>query len=397
MSRKRPGFEIFPGDEPAGGESPADLPPVTPPVTPARPGPMAAAIAETAGSLGARADAEADIRAENDAIAHEHMRLVRLGLVAEPVPLAAIRTTKLTRDRSPGEDAELEELVDSIRALGLSNPIRLERAAEGAGEGAGEGFELIQGFRRLAAYRLLLAETGDEARWGAIPALVSEPGETLEMLYRRMIDENLMRRGVSFAELARLAIDYALDPASGVVNADQAVALLYRSASYQKRSHIRGFLPLMAELGDVLLHAGQIPRALGLEVSTALLEQPDLAPAIRAELAQARPRSAAEEMAILRRLAGEEERAAQRAAAPAGRGRRAGGAASARGGGGVPKGEGRSTALSGALRVDLSQDGMEARVTVTPGRIEILTGEDFSHCDEATLRDAIGLLLAQLG
>ncbi len=396
MSRKRPGFEIFPEDGPAGQEPPADLPPAAP----ARPGPMASAIAETAGSLGARAGAEADIRAENDAIAHEHMRLVRLGLVAEPVPLAAIRTTRLIRDRSPGEDTELGELVESIRALGLSNPIRLERAAGGAtggaAGGAGEGFELIQGFRRLAAYRLLLAETGDEARWGAIPALVGEPGETLEMLYRRMIDENLVRRGVSFAELARLAIDYALDPASGVVNADQAVALLYRSASYQKRSHIRGFLPLMAELGDVLHHPGQIPRALGQEVSTALLEQPDLAPAIRAELARLRPHSAAGEMAILRRMAGEEDRALERASARRGHGRQAGGASSAAAPTPAAWEKGQPTARTGALRLDLEHEGSPARVIVAPGRIEILTGEDFTTRDPATLRQAVAALLARL-
>lgn len=386
MSRKRPGFEIFP----EGGETPADdLAPVTTP----RPGPMAAAIAETAVSLGARADTEAAIRAENDAIAHEHMRLVHLGLVAEPVPLELIRTTKLIRDRTPGEDAELEELAASIRETGLSNPIRLERAAEGAEN----GFELIQGFRRLAAYQLLLRETGDAERWGAIPALVSEAGETLEMLYRRMIDENLVRRGVSFAELARLAIDYALDPASGTDSADRAVGLLFRSASYQKRSHIRGFLPLMAELGDALHHADRIPRAVGLELSTALLEQPFLATAIRAELLRHLPRSAAQELAILQRMAGAEERAVARAAAPKGTGRSAGRSPATRATPPPPPVEGQPAGQEEALQLDLQHHGAPARVTVTPGRIEILTGEDFSRCDEEVLRRAIEILLAQLG
>ena len=89
--------------------------------------------------------------------------------------------------------------------MGLSNPIRLEARADGR-------FELVQGYRRLSAYRELLDETGDADRYGTIPAAVSQPGEDLEALYRQMVDENLVRKDISFAEMAMLALDYARDP-----------------------------------------------------------------------------------------------------------------------------------------------------------------------------------------
>ena len=42
---------------------------------------------------------------------------------------------------------ELEELKDSIRNIGLSNPIRVEQS--------GGRYELVQGMRRLTAFREL--------------------------------------------------------------------------------------------------------------------------------------------------------------------------------------------------------------------------------------------------
>ena len=117
-----------------------------------RRGPMASAIAETADATAERAEAEAAIRAENDALAHEHVRLKKLGLITDLIQTADVLTSKLTRDRSANLDPELAELKESIKAVGLSNPIRVEQTSD--------GFELIQGFRRLAAFRELAEETG---------------------------------------------------------------------------------------------------------------------------------------------------------------------------------------------------------------------------------------------
>ena len=219
--RRRRVFDIdLPEEEaPARAEVPAGKP--------ARRGPMASAVRENAESLRARAELERSIRQENDALAHELVRLRGLGLAVEPVPLDRVDAAKLIRDRMVEENPDVEDLKDSIRAVGLSNPIRVERA--------GERFELIQGWRRLHAYRALLAETGEEA-WAAIPAGIHEPGDDLETSYRRMVDENLVRKDVSFAEMADLARSFAADPQTSCEHVDEAVATLFRSAPYQKRS-----------------------------------------------------------------------------------------------------------------------------------------------------------------
>ncbi|MFK7752394.1 MAG: ParB N-terminal domain-containing protein, partial [Sedimentitalea sp.] len=128
---------------------------------PARRGPMAAAITENAEALAARQTAETAIRAENDALAHELVRLKKAGLVTDLIPLDSVMATKLTRDRLAERDDQIDELKASIQALGLSNPIRVEQA--------GDGYELIQGYRRLTAYRELLADTKDPI-YATIPA-----------------------------------------------------------------------------------------------------------------------------------------------------------------------------------------------------------------------------------
>ena len=127
----------------------------------ARRGPMATAIPENADALRQRAEAEKTIRAENDRLANEFVRLKKLGLVVDRIPLGKIRTDKLVRDRSVSRDPELYELKDSIRSIGLSNPIR--------GEEDGGVYQLGTGFRRLSAYRALLEATGDD-RLADLPA-----------------------------------------------------------------------------------------------------------------------------------------------------------------------------------------------------------------------------------
>ena len=221
------------------------------PVTPVRRGPMASAIHETAGSLRARAVVEAQIRAENDALAHEHVRLKALGLITDLIGLDLIDTWKLTRDRARPraglDDREMEELASSIREVGLSNPIRVEAQPDGR-------YELVQGFRRLQAYRALLAETDDAARFGTIPAVIIAQGDTLERLYRQMVDENMVRKDISFAEMAQMAIHYAMDPGTTETDPDKVVAQLFGSASYSKRSYIRRFIRVIEALGEQSQH-----------------------------------------------------------------------------------------------------------------------------------------------
>ena len=368
MSRKRRMFEIEMPDE-AAAPAPESFPagkdePET------RRGPMATAIAETVESSRDRARIEAGIRAENDALAEEHVRLKRAGLITDLIALDAIDTRKLIRDRKPGPDFELAELVASIREIGLSNPIRVEPAGEGR-------YELIQGWRRLSAYRQLLEETGDADSWGRIPAGISARGDELEQLYRRMVDENLVRKDISFAEMAQLALHYAMDPMTEEHDPEKAVAILFKSAGYQKRSYIRNFIPLVEALGEVLVYANEVPRALGLALVQRLEEVPGMAAAIRAELKDWDTRSVKDELDILRRYAGQggdtdAGPAPVRPVAPD-----------------APAAKARTT-------FQIQQPHGSAKCTAANGRLEIRLPRDFTAIDRRRLEAAVRAMLESL-
>lgn len=359
MSRKRRMFDVdLPNDPPI----PDDLEVKS---FGGRRGPMATAIGENAESLRERARVEADIRAENDTLAHEFVRLKKLGLVTDMIPVTAIRTTKLVRDRSRAADLDLGDLKASIRAVGLSNPIRVE--PDGTG-----GYELIQGLRRLTAWRELRAETGD-AVWDKIPAGLMAAGETMEMLYRRMVDENLVRKDVSFAEMARLARAYVADGVDGCDDIDAAVNKLFASAAPQKRSYIRRFSRLMAALEKALEHPEAIPRALGLELADRLDSDPMAQINLVRLLQAAGPRSSEEEVAILRRFL-----EGQAAPVPA----------KSRG---APRGQRRG-------RMSLSVPvGPGVRCTATDGKLEFRAAMDFATLDRGRLEAAIEAFFAALG
>jgi ParB family chromosome partitioning protein len=367
MSRKRRVFDIeMPGEEasPAGprirtlGADPGDPRP--------RRGPMASAIAENADAVAARRESEAAIRAENDALAHEFVALREAGLVARLLPLDDVVAEALIRDRAPGPDPELPELVASIRDTGLSNPIRVEEREDGR-------FELVQGWRRLAAYRTLRDETGEE-RWASIPAGILPRGEGLAATYRRMIDENLIRRDLSFAEMADVARRFAAEPGSGVRDVGEAVAVLFASAGYQKRSYIRAFAQLLDAIGADLAHPQAIPRSLGLTLKSRIDESPSLGAGIRAALTTVPERSAEEELQILR-IAADPERPATpgRAAAKAGQGARR------------PR-----------INFGVTRGGLAVRCTAGEGRLEIRADLDFSTLDRRRLEAAVAELIETL-
>lgn len=360
MSRKRRMFDIeMPGEEaPKGprirtlGHDPEDPRP--------RRGPMASAIAENAGAVAARAEAEAAIRAENDALAHEFVALREAGLETRLVALDDVVIEAMTRDRAPGPDPELSELVASIRDTGLSNPIRVEEREDGR-------YELVQGWRRLAAYRVLLGEAGDE-RWARIPAGILPRGEGIEASYRRMVDENLVRRNLSFAEMAEVARRYAVDPRTAVGDAGAAVGVLFASASYQKKSYIRAFAQLLDSVGDSLAHPVAMPRGLGLSLRARLEDAPGALPALRAELEAAPDRTAEEELAILRRAV-RAEPSGPAEARPAGQGRRP-----------------RTT-------FGVTRGGLTVRCTAGEGRLELRAEMDFSTLDRRRLEAAVARLI----
>lgn len=333
-----------------------------------RRGPMATAISETSNALDERRAEEAAIRAENDALAAAHARAKRMGLVVEMIPLDQIASAKLLRDRTArGVETDLEELKASLKAVGLSNPIRVEAAGEGA-------YELIQGLRRLTAYRALYEETGDEI-WATIPASLTQAGETTEALYRRMVDENLVRKDVSFAEMALLARAYMSDPETGCVDLPHAVKVLYGSASYQKRSYIRSFAELMDQFDKYLEHPEAISRNLGLTLRQRMSEVDGFIGALQKALKKIGPGQSEEaEQAVLRRFSAGD----------------IGGddAASPRGAKSAPKGE---------TRFAFRRPTGEARCKAGQGRVEIRGPEDFSSYSPATLKRAVAAFYDALG
>jgi ParB family chromosome partitioning protein len=307
---------------------------------------------------------EADIRAENDALAHEFVRLKKLGLIVDQIPVDAVRTTKLVRDRSLRVDLGLEDLKASIRAVGLSNPIQVE--PDGAG-----GYELIQGLRRLSAYRELHAETGDAA-YARIPAALMAAGDTMETLYRRMVDENLIRKDVSFAEMANLARAYADDAVDDCADLDEAVNRLYASAAPQKRSYIRRFAYLMRALEKVLEHPAAIPRAVGLQLADRLEADPLAQLALVRLLQRPGHRTEEEELVILREfLAGQHAPLPQKTR-------------------GAPRGQRRGR-MSLAVPV-----GPGVRCTATLGKVELRADVDFASLDPERLEAAIAAFFATL-
>lgn len=262
-----------------------------------RRGPMATAVRENAESLKERSEREAQIRNENDALAHEHVRIKKLGLIVDLVEIGEIKTDKLSRDRSRIDAPDLDELKTSIRDIGLSNPIRVEKDPVG-------GFQLVQGLRRLKAYEELYEETSDE-RFKRIPAGLFVADDEIETTYRKMVDENLVRADISFAEMAKLAMAFAVDPRTGCSDVDEAVAVLFKSAGYQKRSYIRAFAQLLAALDGELKWPEAIPRNLGLDVRRKLEKQPEALGGLIATLGSIRDRDASDELEVLRAFAGE--------------------------------------------------------------------------------------------
>lgn len=302
MTGRKSRFAIEIADDELGSDNASPSP------APTRRGPMASAIAENADSLKERRSIEETIRRENDELAHQHVRLRDLGLVLELVPLDHIDSDKLTRDRSITIDLELDDLMISIRELGLSNPIRAEKRDDGR-------YELIQGYRRLEAYRRLSLETKDDS-FSKIPVATVPSGDDLDVSYRKMVDENLVRKDVSFAEMAELARAYAKDPATSESSVDKAVRSLFKATAYQKRSYIRAFAELLESIGDHLKFPHLIPRNLGLDLRRTLEDGSKRTVLIKL-LDETPARTASEELDILRHFAaapGRKDQAAPKAA-----------------------------------------------------------------------------------
>jgi len=342
----------------ADDELGSDAAPIIP--APTRRGPMASAIADNADSLKERRSLEEKIRRENDELAHQHMELKKLGLILELVPLEKIDHDKLTRDRSLTLDLELDDLISSIRELGLCNPIRAELKDDGR-------YELIQGYRRLEAYHQLWLETKED-RFAKIPVATVPPGDDIEISYRKMVDENLVRKDISFAEMAELARNYANDPQTPEITVDKAVAALFKAAAYQKRSYIRAFAELLELIGNHVKYPHVIPRNLGLDLRRALEDNTKLAD-LMTSLDEAPDRTPDEELALIRQFAVVPRRPASTDESS----------------GAVKKQKVRRAQRS----FEFSAPAQTGHCTATKGRLELRANRDFSSIKPEMIEKAI--------
>lgn len=139
-----------------------------------------------------RRSAEADLRVE------EHN--ARQEGTPHLLPVSAIGE-RPSADVRPVDAEHVQSLVESIRALGLMQPVFVDRA-----------HRLIAGAHRLAAYRLLAAE--DPERFAKIPVVVDpelDAEEDVEQALLKEIAENEKRRNLTpqqVQEAARRLMEY---------------------------------------------------------------------------------------------------------------------------------------------------------------------------------------------
>lgn len=221
--------------------------------------PPIARVAGEAAALAASDSTEARIRAAKfEGDANRYQEATRAGLLAVMIPLEAVATDHLSRDRMGVDDEEMDELKHSILAHGLRMPIEVLELEE--------GFGLISGWRRLAALRALAVETG-KPEFSRIAALVRDPKDASDA-YISMVEENEIRSDLSQYERGRIAVIATAQGAFADVEA--AVDALFAAGSKSKRSKIRSFALIFEELGDLLSYPTLISERAGLRLVTAL-------------------------------------------------------------------------------------------------------------------------------
>lgn len=240
-------------------------------------GPMGAAVREAAEDLHASTEAKVEQRRKNAEDAKAFRDAQAEGRVLVRIPLGEISTSALPRDRIDLEAValadEMEELKASIRARGQKEPVEVFRDADGV-------LQLKKGWRRLTALRQLLDETGDDAFGTVVARIDDSAAERLER-YIDMVEENVVREDLTFAEMAQVVLEAAADPSVEEQDTDVLVNRLYGSLHKMKRSYIRSFVTLLCELGDALRWPKAVSRNLGVEVVRRMQREGDAEALVR--------------------------------------------------------------------------------------------------------------------
>lgn len=230
------------------------------------PGPMGVAVRDVAESLQEATEAKVEQRRRNADDAKTFREAQAQGRVLQQIPLSEIFTDDLPRDRLALDDVaqsdEMEELKASIRERGQREPVEVYLGSNGR-------YQLKKGWRRFTALSQLFAQTRED-RFGTIIARVEAGEEDRVARYIDMVEENVVREDLTFAEMAMVAITAAQDDAVAEVDPAEMVARLYGSLHKTKRSYIRSFVFLLSVLGDSLHWPKAIPRNLGVDAARSL-------------------------------------------------------------------------------------------------------------------------------
>ena len=240
-----------------------------------------APIADVAGAASAWAAFET--------VSDEISEVRRDGRMVERLPIEAVDTSYLMRDRMVLDADELAALKDSIAERGQQAPIEVVGLE-------GDRYGLISGWRRLTALTELYAETG-APEFSVVQALVRTP-QTAGDAYVAMIEENEIRAPLSFYERARVA---ALAAEKGAFPTPEiAIKSLYSRANKSKRSKIKSFLTLYQTLDDALRFPAHLNERLGLQLVKFLGARKDAGRLVREALKASAPADGAAEMAVLK-------------------------------------------------------------------------------------------------
>lgn len=229
-------------------------------------GPMGAAIRDAAENLSESTDAKVEQRRQNVDDAKAFRAATSEGLVLQKVPLDKIHNDDLPRDRLELDEVaasdEMEELKSSIRARGQKEPVELYRGSDGR-------LQIKKGWRRYTALCQLFAETSDES-FGSITARIEQGGQGRLTRYVDMVEENVIREDLTFAEMAQVAITAAADVGVEERDPNILVGTLYGALHKTKKSYIRSFVTLMILVGDELRWPKSIPRNSGVDAGRAI-------------------------------------------------------------------------------------------------------------------------------
>lgn len=229
-------------------------------------GPMGAAVREAADSLQETTEAKVEQRRQNAHDAKAFRDAKEQGRVLVCIALSEISTNDLPRDRleldAVAASDEMEELKSSIRSRGQKEPVEIYVGPDGQ-------YELKKGWRRYTALSQLYTETGAES-FGTIIARVETDSEDRLTRYIDMVEENVVREDLSFAEMAQVVLTASDDDGVPEVDVEALVGRLYGSLHKMKRSYIRSFVFLLTALGENLQWPKEVPRNLGVEVARAL-------------------------------------------------------------------------------------------------------------------------------